>query len=128
MAVYERAWQIWPSLVLCATKRQLLTYPELSKLIGVPQQGLGQLLEPIQSYCLIEDYPPLTSIVVGDNSGVPGEGFIAAQDVPSAQAKVFKHDWSQVCPTTDQFEQALTQLPTNGRSLAELLQTLRNRR
>src|SRR5262249_5096427 len=48
----ERATQIWPILTLCASRRQTLTYDLLGRLIGVPRQGLGQLLEPIQSYCI----------------------------------------------------------------------------
>lgn len=121
----QRAAQIWPLLTLCASNRQVLTYELLGKLIGVPRVGLGQLLEPIQSYCILNRIPPLTSLVVSDNSGLPGEGFIAASDVPSAQANVFRFDWSgQQVPTDDQLEQSAQRLPSNGRSLAELLQQI----
>ena len=128
MTIPERAAQIWPTLVLCSIKRQLLTYDELSKLIGVPRPGLGQLLEPIQSYCIIQRYPPLTSVVVGESTGVPGEGFIAAENVPRAQAEVFAFDWSQIHPTPNDFENAVTQLPSNGRTLSQLIQVLEDRR
>lgn len=73
-------------------KRQLLTYNELSWLIGVPFPGLGQLLEPIQTFCMNQDFPALTSIVVRSTDGIPGEGFIAAENVPLAQAKVFSNN------------------------------------
>jgi hypothetical protein len=85
MTKSERAAQIWPILALCASQRQTLSYDQLGRLIGVPRQGLGQLLEPIQSYCIIHRRPPLTVLVVSDVDGVPGSGFIGAQDVPSAQ-------------------------------------------
>jgi hypothetical protein len=83
----ERAAQIWPLLALSAAKRQTLTYEEVGRLIGVPRQGLGQLLEPIQSVCILRDLPPLTVLVVSDVDGTPGPGFIGAQHVPSAQAR-----------------------------------------
>jgi hypothetical protein len=119
----ERAAQIWPLLMLCASQRRTLTYDILGRLIGVPRQGLGQLLEPIQSYCILHQLPPLTSLVVSDSSGLPGEGFIGASDVPAAQAKVFTRDWLLTPPPDSALlEVASSQLPSNGRSLQELLQ------
>lgn len=117
----ERAAQIWPLLVLCATKRQTLTYDQAGRLIGVPRQGLGQLLEPIQSFCILNRLPPLTSLVVSDVDGTPGSGFIGAEHVPSAQARVFLHDWlTFAAPDVASFEDAARRLPSNGRSLAQL--------
>jgi hypothetical protein len=82
---------------------------------------LGQLLEPIQSFCIIRDLPPLTVLVVSDVDGMPGTGFIAAEHVPSAQARVFTFDWLGVSPPESQvFEDAARKLPSNGRSLEEL--------
>lgn len=117
----QRAAQIWPLLVLCGNQRQSLTYDQLSRAIGVPRPGLGQLLEPIQSYCILRGLPPLTSIVVSGVSGEPGEGFIAAADVPRAQQQVFRHDWlAEGAPTVEDLAAAVENLPTNGRSLEEL--------
>jgi hypothetical protein len=99
----------------------LLAYDELSELIGVPRPGLGQLLEPIQSYCILKERPPLTSLVVSEVSGLPGEGFIAAANVSEAQARVFEYKWMGAhVPTPDELERAVVELPSNGRSLAEL--------
>jgi hypothetical protein len=113
--VRERATQIWPILVLSANHRQVLTYDQLSKLIGVPRAGLGQLLEPIQSYCLVHQLPPLSVLVVCATSGTPGSGFIAAQDIPRNQAKVFAHPWvERGCPKPEEFADALSKLPSNG--------------
>jgi hypothetical protein len=117
----QRAAQIWPILTLCATRRQTLTYDLLGRLIGVPRQGLGHLLEPIQSFCILNDLPALSSLVVSDNSGLPGEGFIAASVVPKEQAAVFKRLWLDLTPPTeDQLADAAQRLPSNGRSLADL--------
>ena len=75
----QRAAQIWPILTLCASQRQTLSYDLLGRPIGVSRPGLGQLLEPIQSFCILQRLPALTVLVVSENSGLPGEGFIAAQ-------------------------------------------------
>lgn len=92
MRADERASQIWSVLALAARNRQILTYGIVSALIGVPKQGLGQLLEPIQSYCLVHNLEPLTILVVQDGTGLPGVGFIAAQDIPATQSRVFAYD------------------------------------
>ena len=115
MTVSERAAQIWPVLAWAATSRQILTYDTLGKLIGVPRQGLGQLLEPIQSYCLIRGLPPLTILVVKQETGLPGTGFIAAADIPKTQIQVFGHDWlSESAPSVGDFERAVAARPSNG--------------
>jgi hypothetical protein len=67
----------------------------VARLTGVPRMGLSQLLEPIQSYCLANDLPPLTILVVQGESGMPGSGFIAASDIPRVQQRVFAYDWLQ---------------------------------
>ena len=114
MRVSERAVQIWSVLALAASNRQVLTYDMLSKLIGVPRHGLGQLLEPIQSYCLLERLPPLTILVV-NSTGLPGAGFVAAQDIPREQLRVFSHVWlEQAVPSPEQLAEAARKLPSNG--------------
>jgi hypothetical protein len=100
----ERAAQIWPVLVFAALNRQTLTYETLGKLIGVPKQGLGPRLEPIQAYCQEHGLPALTSIVVGKGTGVPGEGSLAAQNPPPEQARVFSYPWLEhEAPTPESF-------------------------
>lgn len=122
---YERAVQIWPLLILAAGQRQTLSYDLLGQLIGVPRVGLGQLLEPIQSYCILRELPPLTSLVVSGTSGLPGSGFIGAADVPNAQADVYRFDWLTLeKPMRDALEEAVERLPTNGRPLSELVDAL----
>ena len=104
MRINERASQIWPILAYAALHRQTITYDSLGKLIGVPRAGLGQLLGPIQRYCLDNKLPALTSIVVSEISGDPSHGFSAADNVQVAQSAVYRHDWlSTVPPTPDRF-------------------------
>jgi len=115
MTAPERASQIWPVLLLAAHQRQILNYDLLADLIGVPRPGLGQLLEPIQSYCLLNDLPALTVLVVSNKTGLPGRGFVAAQDIPATLMKVFKRglkDWPK--PTPQEFAEAVLKRPSNG--------------
>ncbi len=114
----ERASQIWAVLAWAARGRQSLTYGQLAKLIGVPTAGLGQLLEPIQSYCLLRSLPPLTVLVVQQESGLPGPGFTgaSAEDFAGAQAAVFGYDWlGHGNPQSELLEAAVKELPSNGR-------------
>lgn len=94
-----------------------LTYKRLGELIGAGPMSLGGWLEPIQSYCLLKELPPLTVLVVRDSDGMPGSGFVAAEPmaVPEAQTRVFRHDWSSSPPPkTEAFAQALRERPSNG--------------
>ena len=116
MRTHERAAQIWSVLALAARNRQVLSYGLVSKLIGVPQAGLGQLLEPIQSYCLLHNLPPLTILVVSEQTGMPGAGFIAANDIPSTQQQVFAFDWlGHGAPQPERLADAVAKRPSNAK-------------
>lgn len=115
MTIYERGLQIWSVLALAAKNRQVLTYKIIGKLIGVPPQGLGQMLEPVQSYCLVHKLPPLTILVVSEGTGLPSAGFVAAQDISRAQLEVFAFDWLEHgAPSAEELSQAVKQQPSNG--------------
>jgi hypothetical protein len=111
-------WPILASLAilaLAAKSRQVLTYDIVAKLVGVPRQGLGQVLDPIQSYCMMEGLPPLTILVVREDSGLPGAGFIAAADIPKTKIAVFAYDWlERGAPSPDALERAVAKMPSNG--------------
>jgi putative restriction endonuclease len=103
----EWASRIWPVLILAARNRQILTYDILAKLIGQIRPALGRCLEPIQSYCIFQKLPPLTILVVSGKTGLPGSGFIAAQDIPSKQMEVFRHNWAKTpVPSIEDLELA----------------------
>ena|SRR6266568_1938596 len=117
MTVAERAAQIWAVLALAARNRQILTYEIVGRLIGVPARGLGQLLEPIQSYCMVNNFPPLTILVVQEGTGTPGSGFTAASasDFGKKQLEVFAFDWLQrEAPTPEELAAAVEQRPSRG--------------
>ena len=67
---------------------------------------------PIQQYCIENQLPPLTALVVSEQTRIPGEGFIAAADVPVAQMRVFDHRWLEInAPSAEQFEAAYLRAP-----------------
>lgn len=115
MKAEERACQIWSVLALAARNRQVLTYDLVAQATGLARQGLGQLLEPIQSYCLVNNIPPLTVLVVSKESGLPSAGFTAASDYARAQLGVFEFDWlAHGCPGPERFATAVQERPSRG--------------
>jgi hypothetical protein len=89
-----------------------LTYDIVARLTGVVRPSIGDFLRPIQQYCTEQGLPPLTSLVVSEQDGLPGQGFIAAADVPTAQVRVFQHAWlATPAPTAEQLEAAYSRAP-----------------
>jgi hypothetical protein len=77
----------------------------VSRLTGVPRPAVGGFLAPIQDFCLRHKLPPLTILVVSEETGLPGAGFIAAQDMPKTQMEVFAFDWlGHAAPSPEAFE------------------------
>ena len=108
----QRAQQLWSVLALAATNRQVLTYDIVAKLTGVIRPSIGDFLRPIQQYCTENQFPPLTVLVVSELTGLPGEGFIAAADVPAALIQVFSKKWLDVlAPTETQLIEAYSRAP-----------------
>lgn len=117
MTKTERATQIWSVLAWVARHRQNITYAQLAQVTGAFTGGLGALLEPIQSYCLIYELPPLTILVVQQESGIPGTGFTGASavELAQAQARVFAFNWLEHGnPGAKKLEDALRKRPSNG--------------
>jgi len=114
MTTADWASIIWPVLTLAACNHQVLTYDRLAKLVGQVRPALGQCLEPIQSYCLLNGLPALTAIVVSEKTGLPGTGFTAASDVPRTQIAVFNHNWLNTkVPLSIALKEAAKQHPSN---------------
>jgi hypothetical protein len=117
MKASERSAQIWSVLAWAAKSRQNITYSQLAQVTGAFTGGLGAWLEPIQSYCIIKELPPLTVLVVQQDSGMPGSGFIGASagDLAKAQARVFAFNWLEHGnPGSNKLEQAVKEAPSNG--------------
>jgi hypothetical protein len=107
MTKFERAAQLWPLLAFAARKQSVLSYKMVEQLTGLPKQGVGEYLGPIQDYCREQNLPPLTSLVIKEDIGVPGSGFTEAQDVFAAQSRVFVFDWlAHGAPTVEDLTKA----------------------
>lgn len=108
----QRAQQLWSLLALSAQSNQILTYDIVAKFTGVVRPSIGEFLRPIQQYCTENNLPPLTSLIVSEQTGLPGEGFIAAEDVPLAHIEVFNRDWLNVrAPNEEQLAEAYSRAP-----------------
>jgi len=117
MKATERSTQIWAVLAWAAKSRQNITYSQLAQVTGAFTGGLGAWLEPIQSYCIINSLPPLTVLVVQQESGMPGPGFTGASatDLATAQARVFAFNCLEHGnPGSEKLEQAVKQSPSNS--------------
>jgi len=100
MTTYERAIQIYQVLIGAAHNRQVLNYEIVSKLIGVPAQGLAPHLGHLMKYCKRAGLPPLTVLVVQKHSGKPGEGFTTFEDLHRDRERVFAREWYRMKPLT----------------------------
>ena len=99
----ERAVQAWQILVGAAMSRQTLTYKLLSHMMfrkdaaGVLDKTLGH----IAFYCIDNELPPLTSIVVGKNRGTPGPEIpVDPKDYDQSRENVYEFDWYNIYPPT----------------------------
>ncbi len=111
-----RAVQIWQILVGKAHNRQTLTYGMLADLLRFKGAGtLAHMLGHIYYYCRESDLPPLTALVVNQETGLPGEG-LAGVDLNSAREEVYAFDWyGLIPPTQEEFAEAYER----GRKIAE---------
>ena len=72
----KRAQQIWLILVGLAHKRQTITYGGLAKLLKFKGAGtISSDLSPVMWLCIDQGLPPLTSIVVNQETGLPDRAY-----------------------------------------------------
>lgn len=115
MTKFERVRQIWPLLVCAARDGRTYTYKDLAAEIGMPGawRAMRRYLEPIMCYCEQNELPPLTVLVVNQETRRPGPGLktVDVKDrkkVKEAQERVFAYDWSAMePPENDDFEAAV---------------------
>lgn len=97
---HEQAHFIWIALSAWVQhqKDRIITYGELAILLGYEAQAgrtLADALGMVSLYCLYNDLPPLSCIVVPKNSDSPGwEGMIPnGSSVSKEQKRVWKTKW-----------------------------------
>ncbi len=95
-----RALQVWQILIAKAHHRQIITYGILAEMLGFKGAGtLASVLGHIMFYCQQHGLPPLTVIVVNQETGLPGEGLVGAE-LNADREKVFQYDWYGLYPPT----------------------------
>ncbi len=106
-----RAVQIWQILIGKAHNRQTMTYGELAKLLGFGGAGtIGGHLDYPLCYCEINQLPPLTALVVNQETGLPGDG-LKLDNLHADREKVYQFNWyGLVPPTPQEFDEAHHQL------------------
>jgi putative restriction endonuclease len=95
---YERAFRAWPVLAEVAGNRATVTYGQLAHQLGIHHRTVRFVLAVIQDYCLQDQLPPLTILVVTQDRGMPGEGFIAwdFDDLPEGYRRVYAYPWQEL--------------------------------
>lgn len=129
------AGAIWPALARAAAERTLLTYGEIAPLIPTNPLSVGRALGPIQSYCLAINLPPLTAIVVGKTTGVPGSGFVAwdVDNLEEGIEGVFRYPWDTIANPFTGFADGTTEadfadkLVTNPDAADDVYSRIKNR-
>jgi hypothetical protein len=106
----SRALQCYLVLIGCAARRESVTYAWLAEKLGYQkgQHVMGDRLAPLMFWCKQNNLPALTSLVVREDTGMPGLGiYLDPSEVPGAQQKVYTFDWyAIVVPTVDELEEA----------------------
>lgn len=92
----EHAARAWIILVSAAMNRQTLNYLHLSDRLGPPPNGFASILGHILFFCRANKLPPLTSLVVLKDGGLPGDGFGNLGTIHSDREKVYAHPWHDI--------------------------------
>jgi hypothetical protein len=91
----KRAADVWSVLARSAEQSQTITYKELSNEISVHVRPLRYALVLVQQYCLDNDLPHLTALVVNSSSGLPGAGnMMDPAMLQNEYARIYSFNWS----------------------------------
>ena len=93
---YERAIDLWKILVDIANKKELCTYKNVSSILNIHPRVIRYPLHIIQEYCIKNDLPPLTIIIVSSISGRQGKGIYASNPDQYSRkiTEVYNFNWS----------------------------------
>jgi len=97
MTLAEQAVLLWPLLALAARNQQILSYAAVEGYTGIARHELNRALGLIHDYCTRRGWPLLNTLVVSQQSGMPGKDFpadLSSLEAKVEQGKVFLFDWS----------------------------------
>ena len=97
-----RALQAWQILISRASASSIITHEELANVMGyVDGHHLDYILSHIQYFCQQSGLPLLNSIVVDQETGLPGEGITEKpEQIPLIHMQVFRQNWFDIVPPT----------------------------
>lgn len=99
MTRQQRASQIWSLLICAARERRTYTYGDVANILGYGGAGvLSQTLGLIMTFCRNNALPPLTVLVVNQETGLPGEGLTALEELNQDRESVFRFNWFSLEP------------------------------
>lgn len=108
--IFVQAQQVWLVLAAHVQMREgTLTYGDLAELMGYDRRAgrtLARALGIVGSLCKHSDLPTLNSIVVNQETGVPGDHVVTrdGRDYRQEQKEVFRENWFMMrVPTTGAF-------------------------
>ena len=98
--------QIWCILIAGAHNRQSFTYGQIADFLEFEGAGvLSQTLGLIMNYCTENKLPPLTCLVVNQETGIPGSGLSTVADLPKDREAVYRQNWYALrTPQVNDFE------------------------
>jgi hypothetical protein len=107
MTRYQRSLQIWTLLVSASLERRTYRYGDIAETLGMKGSGvLAQFLGPIMWFCEANKLPPLTVLVVNQDTGLPGDGLTTIENVNQDRESVFRFDWFAIePPETESFRE-----------------------
>lgn len=130
----ERAYRAWPILTKRAGEGNNITYGELGALLAVHHRAIRYVLGLIQDYCLEEKLPPLTILIV-NQSGKPGTGFIAydVDKLEEGRSLVHSYNWSAIsnpfafASDGTTYEEIVRELAGDPSSAADIMRMVKTR-
>ena len=95
-----RALQAWQILISRASASSIITHGDLANIMGYADaHHLDYILSHIQYYCQQSGLPLLNSIVVNQETGLPGEGItVKPEQIPLIHMQVFRQNWFDIVP------------------------------
>ncbi len=101
----EHALQFWQILIALAANRQTITYRLLAERTGMVTPAgqamtltVPRVLGRIMTYCATHDLPPLTVLVVNQETGKPGQGLSTTIDHDADRERVYGYPWYLLVP------------------------------
>lgn len=90
------AFCLWDKLTSIASKKKVIFYWQAGEFMKkMHARSVGWPLDPIQEYCIARKLPPLTRIVVHNNTDQPGNNYEIQKTLEEDKKDVFEYCWKE---------------------------------